>query len=527
MGGADLQRTTFSKGIIDGFLESPGRLIHVLLGLLVVYVVIRGIVGALWRPLWFDELLTLSIARQPSLRASWNAIKVGFDATPPAFQLLERAALHLSRHPELALRIPSIIAFAVTVVCVFFYARKRNGEIAALLCAVSLLPTLLFHTYAIEARSYSMVIACMALAMVCYQRIASRRWAVLFGLALVVAELLHYYAVFAMLPFWIAEGVMLLRTRQFRWLVWLALVCGALPLVMSFPLLAAIKGFYGAQIYSSPVLGEVKGYYARFLLLNEYAVGVALAVLAVAGIVWAALAGKHATRTEDEENFAEAALLLSLVVLPYIMFVLLELTHGPLLNRYVLVTVLAVVLGILTAFRIAGQRAVAIYALLLLCITGAKEATFWHHVDPDLYNPYFSATSARELDSVKQLMATAGQPALPIVVSDCLLDAQFSYYFEPPLRNRIVYLVDEARELQVSRTDSASRAQKAFSKVFPIRLADFSEFTTSHKEFLFYVGDRDWNSPIFREQGYSMQLLNTDNRLGSMYLVKTNGPSSP
>lgn len=57
-------------------------------------------------------------------------------------------------------------------------------------------------------------------------------------------------------------------------------------------------------------------------------------------------------------------------------------------------------------------------------------------------------------------------------------------------------------------------------------LNDGSTDTTSYREFLFYVGHLGWDSPIIREHGYSMQLLNTDDRLVSMYLMKTNCPSS-
>jgi len=43
--------------------NSPAsKLIYVLLGLLVIYVIVRGVVGAKGRPFWYDEILTVTIA---------------------------------------------------------------------------------------------------------------------------------------------------------------------------------------------------------------------------------------------------------------------------------------------------------------------------------------------------------------------------------------------------------------------------------------------------------------------------------
>ena len=69
-----------------------------------------------------------------------------------------------------------------------------------------------------EARSYSIMIACVALALVCYQRLPSIRWAALLGVSLVLAESFHYYALLAMIPFLVAEAAVLVKANgQVRW----------------------------------------------------------------------------------------------------------------------------------------------------------------------------------------------------------------------------------------------------------------------------------------------------------------------
>jgi len=497
------------KAVVYGFL-----------GLLIIYVVIRGVVGALWRPLWYDELYTLTIASQANLHDWWRAVQSGFDSAPPAFYLVERAALHVTRHTELNLRLPSILAFPVTLVSIFIYARRRTGDIAALLCAMSLLPTLLFNIYTIEGRAYSMVIACMAVALVCYQRIGTRGWAVLFGLALVAAELLHYFAVFAMIPFWIAEGVMVLRTRRFRWGVWLPLVCAMVPLIVFFPMLLRIKANYGPHVFARPVFIAIEGYYAAYFLLNRNRLGIALVLLAIAAVIRSALIARDAEHAE-KTSVEETALLVSLVALPCIMFVPLKFMGGILLNRYALVATLGVAVGMAMAFSNAGRKGIVIYGLLVVSVAGLGERSFWLRPEHYSFSPYFSATSASALGGMKKVIEDAGRTTSPIVVSDCLLQAQFVYYFEPKLTDRMVYLLDPERELRVTKADTSSRTQLLFSKFFPLKVANFSAFTSNHEEFLFYRGALDWNTRVFLENGYSMELLGAQEGYGAVYLVKT------
>src|SRR5262249_5949195 len=154
--------------------------------------------------------------------------KQGIDAMPPLFFLLERLMLNLPLGREVALRLPSILAFCGTVICVFAYVKRRSGDLVACVCALLLLSTILFQEYLIQARPYALVMACIAFALVCYQRLPSRKWAALFIFSLLLAASLHYYAVFVMIPLWIAEGVSFFETRRFRWAVWGGLLLAVL-----------------------------------------------------------------------------------------------------------------------------------------------------------------------------------------------------------------------------------------------------------------------------------------------------------
>jgi hypothetical protein len=516
-----------SQGIPE-ISRSQKKAAYVFMGLLCVYVILRGIVGARSRLFWFDELFTLTIASQPNLHDMWTAIWSGFDSAPPLFYLVERAALGITSNTEIALRLPSIFAFPCTLICLFVYAKKRNGEALACLCALLVLATNLFHSYLTEARAYSMVIACVTFAMVCYQRAASRTWTILLGLALLVAGSLHYYAIFAMIPFWVAEGVALLTTKKFRWPVWAALLLGVLPLVVFWPLLMTIKSYYGPHMFAKPSLSAVRGYYATFFLMRDTALGLAVAVVAVAAVVWRCLwkPGGDCRQANGENSsfdWGEGALLLSFVGLPFVVFAATVVTHGILLNRYAIAATIGLSLGIITAIWVAGRRTAVLFALLLFFVVGVREFSFWFHRDFDPFAPYFSARSASELQRMKAFVQNAGRPDLPVVVSDCLLYSQFIYYSEPNWKSRVVYLVDAPRELRYSNSDSSSRTLTAFGRFFPLRVADYSEFTIAHTEFLLYSEGLEWYVAPFLADGFSLELLASDpgQAYGQVYLVRT------
>ena len=62
------------------------------ISILIVYTVLRNVLAAAAKPLWYDELCTLIVARQPSLPAIWSVLKDHVDSQPPTFYLVERAA---------------------------------------------------------------------------------------------------------------------------------------------------------------------------------------------------------------------------------------------------------------------------------------------------------------------------------------------------------------------------------------------------------------------------------------------------
>ncbi len=102
------------------------------------------------RPLWFDEIQTLEIAKGPVLEKLATA-----DRMPPAHALVVSALLHAG-DDEWLLRLPSFLAGVASIAVAFVAGKRwssaRAGVILAALVAIS--PPFVF--YSREARPYSL-----------------------------------------------------------------------------------------------------------------------------------------------------------------------------------------------------------------------------------------------------------------------------------------------------------------------------------------------------------------------------------
>ena len=110
-----------------------------------------------------------------------------------------------------------------------------------------------------------------------------------------------------------------------------------------------------------------------------------------------------------------------------------------------------------------------------------------------------------------------------MVMSDCLLYTQFVYYLDPNWTKRLVYLVDREREYKYSTTDTSSVTVVAFHPYFPVRVAEYSQFTATHAEFLLYSQGLDWYKRAFEHENFSMELLAKAEGGGEMYVVRPIG----
>jgi Dolichyl-phosphate-mannose-protein mannosyltransferase len=520
------------KGI-DGFLSESEhfrallkKTVSVLMMLLVAYSVVRGVAAAASRPLWFDELLTLTIAGQPSLHEMWAAISRGFDSAPPPFYLLERFCLALPISKEISLRLPSILSFPLLLISVFTFAKRRTGELIAGLCALATLSTSLFHTYLIEARGYMLMNACIAFALVCYQRLPSFRWAAMLGTSLFLAQASHYYAIFAIVPFGLAEVLLFAKIRRFRWHVWAAMVSGVLPLVVFSPLLAMQRAYYSSNIFFrlENSFWTWTQYYGSFFFING-ALGTALAAVSIAAILASRQKATRACLPETDRNeseLAERMLLVGLILLPLTLFLFMRLIHGGMLDRHAMSAAIGIVLGIAFALCVLGARGVRLFALFIIISIGINETRFWRHNRNDPLAPEAShkLLFMEQFGQIEKFVQSGGHNELPVVFANALVYCQVVHYSPPDWTKRLFLLMDRSREQKYTNADTTFLNIKGLSEFYSMQLEDFDEFTKAHSEFLLYAERMEWCLQSLSADGASIQLLRTDGAM-QLYLVKT------
>jgi hypothetical protein len=508
---------------VTSLVATFDRLSPVLFGFLILYIFVKGLAEAASTALWGDELFTLALAHQPRASILWNALAHGADGQPPLYYLVERIFAAVITNPHIALRLPSVIAFCCTVACVYVFVRRHASCGQALVCAAALLNTDLYVRYAVQARPYSLAVACIALAMVCYQRASAPLWAFLLFFSLSLAVSLHYYAVFALGAFAAAEAAFYWTQHKLRAGAWLAIFCGGLPLVVFWPLVNAQKQIYGQHFWAQPRLFATLAAYGSFFGLPTF-IGISLVAVLGLGLVatekWSSIAARDFASLTDSQ-FHEHVLILTLLLMPFIVFLAARFAHGGFLTRYVLwVTVaVAVLLGHFLP-RMSRWSFLVLAVSLFLAVAG-QEAQSLYSLRGRIGKIVSPASS------VEKLVASAGRPDLPVVVwADYFV---ISYYASREYEKRMVAFTDPTSAIAYIGTDTSDKLFSLMGGYGPFKVYDFASFASTHRSFLLYSSALnspqqgttffyDWWVPKLLHNGYSLQLVAAEGDT-RMYLV--------
>jgi hypothetical protein len=478
--------------------------------ILIAYTAARDVWAAASRPFWYDELCTVAVARPVTVSGVWKALQAARDSNPPLFYVIEHFASKLSGNELVAYRLPSIAAFCCALLWVFAVIRKRTGSAVALLCSSSLLLTPLYRPYAVEARPYSMMVACIAIALLCYQRAPRSGWIVMMAVSLAAAEALHFYALFGFIPFAVAEGLFF-RARRLR--VWMALAIGLVPLAASWPQLRALKDFYGAHFWAPATLVRAVSAYALFLKM--------FAPIALAVVVVLSIGALRSAADVPDDSLPERWLAVAFLAVPLIEFVAIKLAHGGFVERYAIPGILGIPLSLAYLLRMFGKRSVALFAAFVLVAVVLQEAYFWE-AEQDAFGRFASPADAPE-----RLMNSAkAESDLPIVVSDGHDYVPIAYYAAPDRRKRFVAIVDREKAVTYSGSDSLDQQMPGLQCCLPVQVYNFRDFARANASFFVYSGggDWDWWPRSLLDDGYSLQLLATEQN-HRLYLARLKGKS--
>lgn len=481
------------------FEEDIARALFIVLGFVVL---IEALFRAIAKDLWFDEILTLLVATQPRISGIWQLLTHGVDGHPPGVYLVERAIVSLGGNERIVLRLPSIAGFLCVLICMFVFIRRRTGGLVALISVSALLVTELYAPFAFEARSYGLMVACIAVALLCYERVDSKLGAALFGLSLAAACSFHFYGALAFFPFGLAEISLLIMERRFRPRVWLGFVFGALPYLAFWPILREQKLLYGAHFWATPTLwafakslGETVHLATRFSLAIYVAVMVYLVYLAVVEGTEA----RGSTAAGSGFSMQDMILTLGFFALPIVTLAAAKIGSGGISGRYLTTSMLGSSLALsLILLRVRKPALVAV-GIFVFVMFAFQEGAEWRYV--------FKPRQIKDpMDLPSQLSAKMN---VPVVISNGLAFLPSWYHAGKELKSRLFFLADPQEQLAASESDTTTLLLLSLRDYVPVQVQSFSEFSPNHRQFLLYSnGDAQdiWPRWLVRH-GYSVRAI--------------------
>src|SRR5581483_8229616 len=302
------------------------------LGLTVLYLTL--IYRQVQRPIWYDELITLFIARAPGISHFFHLL-YKWDLTPPALHLLARASIAIFGANRVGVRLPSILAFYLASLLSFIYAKRKLGP------SYAAMPVLLlwyspFFQYATEARPYALVLLSFSTLLLSWDSVinAPEDRRSLGGVAIGSAGLVlsQVFAVLSLLPF-LVDTVTWSKPRKSAFRLWAALL---LPLI---GVACYVPFFGGYESLFFPVRFQASLRKAAALFwhaLSGLPILILLAVSLIA-LLWR-------VRTTGIKLFAfrriDVFLFATLLSLPFVLNFVLSLRYGAFWDRYCITTVL-------------------------------------------------------------------------------------------------------------------------------------------------------------------------------------------
>ena len=508
----------------SSLIEKFERTSSVILGLVILYSFVMGLAKVASTPLWNDEIITWDLVRQPNVSILYKALARGADGQPPLFYMVEKPFSAVIANLHIALRLPSILAFCATLACVYAFAKRRGGSGLGVICVFILMNTSLYGTYATEARPYSLVAACLALALVCYQRAPALLWTPLLGLSLALSTALHYYAVFALVAFALAEAVFCLSARKLRIGVWTAVFCGAIPVLVYLPLITEQRRALTGHIWAPAKLSTALSAYGNFFSL-PVSLGIGFAGLLALSMVLRG-SGKEIPGEEYENRgdvpLQEQVLLLGLLGMPFFVYAVARVMHGGFLDRYVLWAVLAMV--VIPSYTLPRFRTQSFLVLAVFFLAAATKDVFTLN---SLRNHIGRIDSPAS--SVEQLVNAAGSPKLPVVVGSNNDYIELSYYASPGVAKRLVAIEDRESAVAYIGTDSSDRELPVLADYVALQVYDFHSFAAKNREFLLYSASESATSgpfgffdrwvPKLLKDGYSLSTVAAEGNR-RIYLVR-------
>jgi hypothetical protein len=466
------------------------------------------------RLFWFDELLTFYVSGLQPLSVLWGALKAGVDGMPLGYYLFVRAARVLPGDPLVTLRLPSILGYLMTLLGVYLFARKRLPAVAGL-AAILVITLSPFRAYAVEARSYALLVGFLAIAAVFWQRLEERRFmAPLFAIFLTLAVSCHPLAVVTISVFAIAEIVSTVLSHRIRWGVWASCLLATIPFFLSLPFLLSYRAHFGKTFWSQPTWGRVFSTYHVDSGLDTTVILVLVGTMVLAAcdpLLKMRLQPHKESLEENRFRIPEIVLVSAFLIYPAILFAMTKLMHSGFTDRYGMPVILGLALGLVYLGQDIWLKPASFYVLLALLagFVGNQIRSIYRARSTDPYEHWtiLAESSSRE-------------PNLPVVIGNPMEYLPAVEYSTPELRFLLVQVLDEDASNHFRGADTIDRTDRLLAQFVPLHAEDASRFLKPDQRFvLLSNGTIDWITPYLLERKYNLRLLSQDDD-DQIYLVE-------
>lgn len=496
-------------------------------------------VGLVWklaiRPLWFDELTTFYIARQPTVARMMEAIRT-IDLNPPLNYFLTRWSMAVFGTSPWVPRLPGMIAFWLGSLAIFALLRRRTSSLMAAL-GVLLFWSSPFFPYATEARPYGLLLGFTAVLLAAWDGAAprTRKWDI--PLVFVAGSLLllsHIFGTLSLGAVWMGEGVRAGSRRKIDRPMMAALV---LPLIAALTY-APMLHSYSQSVF--PPEAQVTWGKLWFLYYSVFRwMWRPLVAMAVVAFFWRK--HRHAAGPASRMPGLATALLM-LFLIPVAVTILFMRTHGAFFDRYAMAVVIPIVLLAPMLLRkwtnanpsatLASLSAVAFLLLLstalrvplvraasaVLPAGAASKAS--GILTTSVHGPFRAwwtplpvpATLLQERKTAPLLASLDNfDPDLPLVAADELTFVEMDHRASSAVTGRLYYLYDREAEVTIAHR-SASGTMMQLEKFFPLRgkVEPYRAFIAQHRQFLVigrYEHSGDWLLRQLEIDGAGLQVV--------------------
>lgn len=510
-----LASTARQAGCALSQLMASPRLIPAFLILVLVSESVVLFLRASRAPFWYDELLTLHVSSLRPLPLIWKALQACADGMPAGYYLLVLLARQSPADTHVAMRLPSLVGYLLSLLGIYLFVGKRFPA-SARLVAVLLITLSPFREYALEARSYAALVGLLAMAACCWQRVDEKRFMTSwFTFFLTLAVSMHHLAVVSLACFGIAELTWSFLSCRLRWRIWIACLIATTPFLLSLSILLHYQEVLGKQFWSPSKWSSALSTYSFYLGLDvtHALVMVVIIGLAIGSLLLQILRTHEALSAEPDFSPPEVVLIGGFLFYPILLVALTTLLCSGYTPRYGWPAVLGLVLGSVYLLRLSwltSSSAKLLWALLIVFTIQSRR---------DLK---MLATPAQGMEQRWARLAelSRGEPGLPVVIGSGMSYLEAATYAPGELRDRLVEVIDAHMAARLVHMDTIDQTVRSLAQFTPLRIEQLALFQAAHPRFLLYSGGvEDWLTLYLIENRYHLRMLSKDAEFG-IYLAE-------